>query len=596
MPGAVIKFAPGTQLIVLGTINANGSGGSIYFTSRDDDSYGEHISGSDGIPAPGDWYGIYFYWGYPAVGKFDSCIIRYGGNSNGAAQANIQFNASGASSYFNNSISEYSAIDGISIGSSTPAITNSTISNNTRYGLYATGEGNFKVTGNTFTNNGSYGVYATAQNYSSSISGNTGSGNGINGFGISGSVSGVPTWSSGSKTFPFVLIGTTNINYNAILTIPAGTIIKAAANGQMTVQGTLDVYGTVSDPVVFTSLKDDTYGGNTDGVSATPAPGDWYGIYFYWGYPAVGKFDSCIIRYGGNSNGAAQANIQFNASGASSYFNNSISEYSAIDGIFINSSTPAITNSTISNNTRYGIYISSSSPNIVNSIIWGNTNGGVYVLGGSPVILYSDIQGGYAGEGNINTDPVFVNPANHDYHLKPCLSPCIDAGDPVELLSADYIVGGHVVQVVAVTNVYAGDTIWITNGILVESDVVANTTSNSITLVNGFANSYTAGSGAYLCTAFSDFSQEPAPNGSRINMGAYGGTSEAEACRPPCECDLNHDTRCDMRDWLLFGQRWGATNCNTVPCACDLNNDGRCDMRDWLLFGKGWGRTNCPIQ
>ena len=65
---------------------------------------------------------------------------------------------------------------------------------------------------------------------------------------------------------------------------------------------------------------------------------------------------------------------------------------------------------------------------------------------------------------------------------------------------------------------------------------------------------------------------------------------------PTCECDLNHDGRCDMRDWLLFGQRWGATNCNTVPCACDLNNDGRCDMRDWLKFGEDWGRTNCPIQ
>ncbi len=61
-----------------------------------------------------------------------------------------------------------------------------------------------------------------------------------------------------------------------------------------------------------------------------------------------------------------------------------------------------------------------------------------------------------------------------------------------------------------------------------------------------------------------------------------------------CECDLNSDGRCNMSDWLLFGQRWGATNCNTVPCACDLNGDGRCNMSDWLLFGKNWGRTNCP--
>ncbi len=64
---------------------------------------------------------------------------------------------------------------------------------------------------------------------------------------------------------------------------------------------------------------------------------------------------------------------------------------------------------------------------------------------------------------------------------------------------------------------------------------------------------------------------------------------------PPCTCDLNADGRCNMQDWLLFGQRWGATNCNTVPCACDLNDDSRCNMSDWLLFGKSWGRTNCPV-
>jgi len=65
---------------------------------------------------------------------------------------------------------------------------------------------------------------------------------------------------------------------------------------------------------------------------------------------------------------------------------------------------------------------------------------------------------------------------------------------------------------------------------------------------------------------------------------------------PICDGDLNHDGRMDMRDWLLFGQRWGATNCAAVPCACDMNADGRCDMRDWLVFGRGWGRTDCPVQ
>jgi hypothetical protein len=62
-------------------------------------------------------------------------------------------------------------------------------------------------------------------------------------------------------------------------------------------------------------------------------------------------------------------------------------------------------------------------------------------------------------------------------------------------------------------------------------------------------------------------------------------------------CDLNHDCRCDMQDWLLFGQDWGRTDCNDPgvdPCECDLNGDGRCDMQDWLLFGRQWGWSICP--
>ena len=72
---------------------------------------------------------------------------------------------------------------------------------------------------------------------------------------------------------------------------------------------------------------------------------------------------------------------------------------------------------------------------------------------------------------------------------------------------------------------------------------------------------------------------------------------------PVCECDLNNDGRCDMSDWLLFGEDWGRTDCGTPPgsgnppndCECDLNHDGRCDMQDWLIFGEDWGRTDCPL-
>ncbi|MGD9503642.1 MAG: Ig-like domain-containing protein, partial [Syntrophobacteraceae bacterium] len=40
---------------------------------------------------------------------------------------------------------------------------------------------------------------------------------------------------------------------------------------------------------------------------------------------------------------------------------------------------------------------------------------------------YSDIEGGYAGEGNIDADPLFINIEEGDYHLR-ASSPCIGAG------------------------------------------------------------------------------------------------------------------------------------------------------------------------
>lgn len=46
----------------------------------------------------------------------------------------------------------------------------------------------------------------------------------------------------------------------------------------------------------------------------------------------------------------------------------------------------------------------------------------------TPVILYSNIDGGAEGEGNLDTDPLFVDPARYDYSLQPG-SACIDAGD-----------------------------------------------------------------------------------------------------------------------------------------------------------------------
>ena len=44
-------------------------------------------------------------------------------------------------------------------------------------------------------------------------------------------------------------------------------------------------------------------------------------------------------------------------------------------------------------------------------------------------VSYSNLQGGFDGEGNINDDPLFVDPDNGNYRLQ-ANSPCINAGDP----------------------------------------------------------------------------------------------------------------------------------------------------------------------
>jgi len=62
---------------------------------------------------------------------------------------------------------------------------------------------------------------------------------------------------------------------------------------------------------------------------------------------------------------------------------------------------------------------------ITNSIFWANIPVG---MSAGQTVTYSDIQNGYAGQGNVNSNPQFVDPANGNYQLQDN-SPCVDAGD-----------------------------------------------------------------------------------------------------------------------------------------------------------------------
>jgi hypothetical protein len=88
-----------------------------------------------------------------------------------------------------------------------------------------------------------------------------------------------------------------------------------------------------------------------------------------------------------------------------------------------------IQNNTITGNSALvggGLYACGGA--IRDCIIWGNTASSNPQLYGSNTPVFSCIEGwSGAGEGNIASEPRFVNPEAHDYHLQED-SPCIDAG------------------------------------------------------------------------------------------------------------------------------------------------------------------------
>ncbi|MFQ5869571.1 MAG: T9SS type A sorting domain-containing protein [Candidatus Zixiibacteriota bacterium] len=121
-------------------------------------------------------------------------------------------------------------------------------------------------------------------------------------------------------------------------------------------------------------------------------------------------------------------------------------------GIYCSISSPTIRNNTISGNSADsrggGIYCSTSGVRITNTILWANTapdGPEIYESNSSLYVTYCDVRGGWAGQGNIDCDPLFRDPQHGDFQItwenypvpdttKSC---CIDAGDPNSPLDPD---------------------------------------------------------------------------------------------------------------------------------------------------------------
>ncbi len=221
------------------------------------------------------------------------------------------------------------------------------------------------------------------------------------------------------------------------------------------------IYGSASSPVISSC----TIKGN---VATSTIASSGGGIYISGGHPVItntiitansayGQFgasgggisvngsspiidnsdiDSNSVSNFGNY-GTAGGGIYFSSTAYLSLVNCVINGNSANKGggIYIDGSPsfPGMTNCTIVRNTATtenggGVFFANNSTDIINSILWENSPENVYKYGTStPNITYSDVGGGYAGTGNIDASPAFVNIALADFHLT-AASPCINKG------------------------------------------------------------------------------------------------------------------------------------------------------------------------
>lgn len=205
-------------------------------------------------------------------------------------------------------------------------------------------------------------------------------------------------------------------------------------------------------------------------------------------------------------------------------------------GIYCGNNTPTISKCTITANTADahggGIY---GNPTITNSIVWGNNCPNEPQISGMPNISYSDIQGGWLGIGNINVEPNFADVSSGDYHLKS------QAGR------------------------------WDPNS---QTWVIDTNTSPCIDAGNPGC----------------PVGDEPAPNGNRINMGAYSGTSEASKSPENWRsiADLTNNWAVDFNDLKTFVDYWlDAGQC--IPA--DLDRSQSVDFADFAVFTQQWSGT-----
>ncbi len=179
------------------------------------------------------------------------------------------------------------------------------------------------------------------------------------------------------------------VSSNRLLEVAPGSIFKFDGR-YMQVDGRFLAAGKADDKIVFTSWKDDTYGGDTnaDSTATVPAPNDWSNLRLHGSSHNDSYMAHVIIRYA-----SWNLDIRDNDIVIDSLF----SAHANTRGIYISNASPTINYSEIHSN-PVGIYIhGNSSPVIRFSNIRGNQNAGIQSLSSSPVTAINNYWGHESG-------------------------------------------------------------------------------------------------------------------------------------------------------------------------------------------------------
>jgi hypothetical protein len=133
-----------------------------------------------------------------------------------------------------------------------------------------------------------------------------------------GTISTPTTW---VKDKVYVVAG--NITITSTLTIEAGTVVKInGARISVNASGKILANGTSTERIVFTSIFDDSYCGDTngDGTATTANKGDWTSLYLNGG--TANTFKYCDFLYAGKNDGGYNNAVYISVAGTSFEFDN----------------------------------------------------------------------------------------------------------------------------------------------------------------------------------------------------------------------------------------------------------------------------------